>query len=318
METNLSRREMMACTGACLGAASLLNPTAARAEPEQPAAKEPFRYCLNTGTLRGFNLPLVEEVKIAAEAGYQGFEPWLDNVHRYADGGGSLPDLKKRIADLGLTVEGAIGFPTWAAEEDAKRVAGMEQLRRDMDLLAQIGGLRVAVPPAGINQRSDIDLRKVADRYRAVLEMGRKAGILPHLEIWGSAKTLGRVSEAAFVAIETNHPDACVLLDIFHVYRGGSGFNGLRMLSGLGMHVLHVNDYPADPPRETITDASRVFPGDGIAPLGQIFRDLYAAGYRGALSLELFNREYWKREPIWVAKTGLAKTKAAVRAAFSA
>ena len=84
------------------------------------------------------------------------------------------------------------------------------------------------------------------------------------------------------------------------------------------MHVLHVNDYPADPPRDKITDASRVFPTDGIAPLGQIFRDLYAAGYRGVLSLELFNREYWKREPLWVAKTGLAKTKAAVLRAFSA
>ena len=318
MATNLSRREMMARTGACLGAATLLNPAAAQAEPSPPEPKEPFRYCLNTGTLRGFQLPLAEEAKIASAAGYQGIEPWLDNVHRYADAGGSLPDLKKQIADLGLTVEGAIGFPNWAVEDDAKRQEALEQLRRDMDLMVQIGGLRIAVPPAGINQRSDLDLRKIAERYRTVLEMGRKAGIVPHLEIWGAAKTLGRVSEAAFVAVEADHPDACLLLDIFHVYRSGCGFNGLRLLGGLAMHVLHVNDYPADPPRDKITDASRVFPTDGIAPLGQIFRDLYAAGYRGVLSLELFNREYWKREPLWVAKTGLAKTKAAVLRAFSA
>ena len=30
------------------------------------------------------------------------------------------------------------------------------------------------------------------------------------------------------------------------------------------------------------------------------------------LSLELFNRDYWKQDPLEVAKTGLAKVKAAV------
>ena len=95
---------------------------------------------------------------------------------------------------------------------------------------------------------------------------------------------------------------------MFHIYRSGVGFHGLRLLSGLGLHVLHINDYPAEPPQETITDAHRVFPGDGIAPLTTILRDLYAAGFRGALSLELFNRDYWKQTPQWVAQTGLEKT----------
>ena len=68
--------------------------------------------------------------------------------------------------------------------------------------------------------------------------------------------------------------------------------------------------------RETISDAARVYPGDGVAPLDQIFRDLNAIGYRGYLSLELFNREYWKQEAFQVAKTGLEKTRAAVRKAL--
>ncbi len=113
-----------------------------------------------------------------------------------------------------------------------------------------------------------------------------------------------------------NHPDAALLLDVFHIYKSGLGFAGLRLLSGPAMHVFHVNDYPADPPRETITDAHRVFPGDGVAPLASILRDLAAAGFRGALSLELFNREYWKKEPGWVVKTGLEKTRAVVEKAF--
>ena len=79
------------------------------------------------------------------------------------------------------------------------------------------------------------------------------------------------------------------------------------------MKGYHVNDYPAQPPRGQITDAQRVYPGDGVAPLGDIFRMLREIGFRGALSLELFNRDYWRHEPAVVARTGLEKMRAVVR-----
>jgi 2-keto-myo-inositol isomerase len=149
-------------------------------------------------------------------------------------------------------------------------------------------------------------------RYRVVLELGRRMGIVPQLELWGGSKTLHRLGEIAYVITEAAHPDACPLLDIFHIYRGGSEFGGLRMFRGAAMHVLHVNDYPADPPRETITDAKRVYPGDGVAPSVQILKDLKAIGFCGMLSLELFNPELFKQDPLVVARTGLEKIKALV------
>ena len=80
--------------------------------------------------------------------------------------------------------------------------------------------------------------------------------------------------------------------------------------------LFTLNDYPADPPREKIADRDRVYPGDGIAPLTKILRDLHANGSRAVLSLELFNPEYWKQDPLTVAKTGLAKMKGAVNKAL--
>ena len=78
-----------------------------------------------------------------------------------------------------------------------------------------------------------------------------------------------------------------------------------------------MNDYPDDPPRDTIGDAHRVYPGDGVAPLSKILRDVHDAGFRGMLSLELFNRDYWKQEPLDVARTGLEKMRSAVKKAFA-
>jgi len=316
MPDNISRREMLAwtCAGVAAAASSPLRSTAAELKTSLIPA-EAFGYCFNTATILGQKLPLDKEVEITAKAGYQAIEPWVRNIQRYVDEGGSLADMKQRIADLGLSVASAIGFANWAAEDDAQRAKGLEQFRRDMDLVAAIGGTHIAAPPAGINKIAGIDLRKVAERYRVVLELGREVGVVPQLEVWGSSLTLSRLGEAAFVVIEAAHGDACLLLDAYHLYKGGNDFGGLNQLNGGAMHVFHLNDYPDDPPRETINDGHRVYPGDGVCPLGEVLQTLYRTGFRGLLSLELFNGKLWEQDPLEVARTGLVKMKAVVAAA---
>jgi sugar phosphate isomerase/epimerase len=125
-----------------------------------------FRYCFNTSTIRGQKLSLPEEIDIAARAGYHALEPWIGEIETYARQDGSLADLKKQISDLGLTVESAIGFAEWIVDDDARRTKGLEQARRDMDLVQQIGGKRIAAPPAGATDVSDIDyLPSAIERY---------------------------------------------------------------------------------------------------------------------------------------------------------
>jgi sugar phosphate isomerase/epimerase len=186
-----------------------------------------------------------------------------------------------------------------------------------MALVQQIGGKRLAAPPAGATKQADLNLFKAAERYRVLLELGEKMGVVPQVEIWGPSRSLSRLGEAALVAMESGHPQACILPDVYHLYKGGSQLSGLKLLRGTAIHVLHFNDYPAQPPRDAITDAQRVYPGDGIAPLKTILRDLHQIGFRGVLSLELFNRDYWKQDAMTVARIGLEKMRAVVRASLA-
>ena len=317
MAARLDRRLLL--SAGIAGAAALggaVSPTLAA--PPRRSKEEPFGYCLNTSTLSGHKLAFTEVIDLAAKAGYHALEPWIRDLEGPVKAGGTLEDLKKRIADHGMTVESGIGFAPWIVDDAEARKKGLEQAKREMEMVRQIGGTRVAAPPVGATDRTDMDPLVIAERYRALLEVGDQVGVVPQLEVWGFSNTLHRLGIAAAVAIESSHPKSCILADIYHLYKGGSGYNGLRLLAGDSMHVLHVNDYPADPPRDTITDAARVYPGDGVAPLDTIFRDLNAIGYRGYLSLELFNREYWKQEAFLVAKTGLEKTRAAVKRALKA
>jgi sugar phosphate isomerase/epimerase len=287
-------------------------------DARQPdGAAEPFGYCLNPSTIESQKLDPVEVIEIAAKAGYQAIEPWLRDIERYAQSGGSVRALGQRLKDRGLAVPSAIGFAEWIVDDPGRRQKGLEQAKRDMDLVRQLGGTHLAAPPAGAQNQPALDLLAAADRYRALLELGDRMGVIPQVEVWGFSRVLGRLGEAALVAMESGHPKACILADVYHLYKGGSQPGGLRLLRGSAMHVMHFNDYPADPPRASITDAQRVYPGDGVAPLGDILRDLRTIGFTGYLSLELFNRDYWKLDPLTVARTGLEKMKAVVRKALA-
>jgi sugar phosphate isomerase/epimerase len=313
MTTDVSRRGLLTAAGGLAMTAS------ARAADPKPG----FRYCLNTSTVRdkdGKSRPITELIDIASKAGYDAIEPWISELDDYVKSGGTLEDLGKRFKDAGLAVPDAIGFAEWIVEDADRRKKGLEVAKRDMEKVARVGGSRLAAPPVGAtgggSKRDDpkftqpiVDLVAAADRYRALIDIGEKMGVTPIVEVWGFSKTLRRLGEALLVAAESGSAKGCVLPDVYHLYKGGSDFAGLSLLSASAVGIFHVNDYPKID-RDKITDADRVFPGDGIAPLKDVFAALRASGYSGYLSLELFNRDYWKRDPHEVAKTGLAKMRA--------
>jgi sugar phosphate isomerase/epimerase len=124
---------------------------------------------------------------------------------------------------------------------------------------------------------------------------------------------LTKLADAVFAAVEARHPKACVLTDVYHMYKGGSDADSLKLLSAQCIPMIHINDYPANPDRTKIKDEHRVFPGEGVAPLPRILRDIRAMGGKCVLSLELFNQQYWKLDATVCARTGLEKVKAAVQ-----
>ena len=313
----VSRRGFLATTVAVTSASGFAGrQTFAQSPQGKDKVEDPFRYCLNMSTIRGQKLSLIEEIETAAKAGYDAIEPWMGKIDEYSKGGGSLPDLGKRISDLGLTVESAIGFAKWIVDDATQRKAGLEQAKRDMGKLQQIGGLRLAAPPVGATKGARLDLFEAAKRYRALLDLGDEMGVIPQVEVWGFSRNLSRLGESMFVAIESGHPQACLLPDVYHIFKGGSDFAGLTQISGKSIQVFHVNDYPANPPRTEMKDSHRVYPGDGVAPLDMIFKTLVANGCRAALSLELFSPDYWKQDALEVARTGLMKTKESVARAI--
>jgi 2-keto-myo-inositol isomerase len=270
----------------------------------------PFSFCLNTSTVNG---TLTEKIDIASDAGYDGVELWIRDIKKYTDGGKTIKDLHRYIADKGLKVENAIGFVSCFIDDEKKRLEAFKQMRVEMEIMTQLGCPRIAASPVGLKKDSMPEWFDIGKRYKALLNMGRETGVMPQLEFWGASGTLFHIGQALMIAAWANDSDARILADVYHMFRGNSGFEGLKMLNGNLIEIFHMNDYPSTISREEQKDADRVYPGDGAAPIKQILTDLKNMGGKKILSLELFNPEYWKQDQLMVAKTGLQKMKALVR-----
>jgi 2-keto-myo-inositol isomerase len=278
--------------------------------------KHHFSYCLNASTIRGQKLGIMKELEIAATAGYTGVEIWVESLRNYIAQGGKASEVRKRAENLGLKIEGAIGFSRWIVDDKTQRMQGLQQAGEEMQMLAEAGCYHLAAPPAGATTGTQLNLDAAAERYHALLQKGDEYGVVPILELWGFSKNLSKLSEVLYVAAGTAHPKACILADVYHLYKGDNREEGLRLIDGKVMPVFHMNDYPAKPDRTQIADKDRVMPGDGIAPIENIIQILHEKNAPIALSLELFSEIYWKKDPLDVAKEGLAKMKTQVQKAL--
>jgi sugar phosphate isomerase/epimerase len=270
-----------------------------------------FRYCLNTSTIRCCGISLKEAVRITGEAGYEGIEPWVNEIDKYLSEGGKLPELKRMIKDAGLKAANLIGFFDWGVDDSVKREEAVKIARHAFELASGLDCPYVAAPPCGIHS-TQMDLYTIAERYAALIDIGAEYGVIPVLEFWGFAKTLGHLGEALLVAAESHRTQACILADVFHMYKSSGTFEGLNLIGPKTIGIFHINDYPKAEHSEALKDKDRVYPGDGAAPLTQILKSLSTGGFSGMLSLELFNEQYWKEDPLVAAKTGLEKLRKVV------
>ncbi|WP_406696690.1 sugar phosphate isomerase/epimerase [Singulisphaera sp. Ch08] len=265
-----------------------------------------FLYCLNTSTIQP--TPLLEKIRIAGRLGYQALEPWNDEIDAYLRSGGTLDDLRKALADAGLKVVSVIALHGWILAEGADDAKVQEDCRRRMEQAAALGSPTiVASPPQEV-----VDLELAATRFGKLLELGRQCGVTPSMEFLGFVAGVNNVATALAIATGSGDPQATVVADVFHMIRGGGSVDDLLSLNGSQLACFHINDLPASPDPLTQTDADRVMLGEGIADLPRVIANLRTIGYRGPLSLELFNRELWSHDPYEVARAGIERMKSLV------
>ncbi len=262
-----------------------------------------FTICLNTSTIKP--QPLLEKVRLAGEAGYGGIEIWINDVYEFVGRGGEVRDLEKAIADQGLIVPCTIAARLWGDAPEEEYPLMLEEVKRRMELAARLGSpYIVATPP-----RYECDLGQVVDRYRDLLDIGRQTGVRPTFEYISFFRSVNNLPDAWRVVEQADDPDATLILDAFHNFNSASTLDDLRAIPVARISHYHIDDARRDKPALQQTDPDRVMPGDGAIDLAGEIEVLRDKGYDGTVSLELFNRELWERDPAEVVRLGIERLR---------
>jgi 2-keto-myo-inositol isomerase len=98
------------------------------------------------------------------------------------------------------------------------------------------------------------------------------------------------------------------VIDTFHFYAGNSSFEAIDSMKPEKLFIFHIND-AEDLPKEQLTDAQRLYPGEGILPIAEIKEHFDKIGYDRMVSIEIFRPEYWDQDPFEVARKAKAATE---------
>jgi sugar phosphate isomerase/epimerase len=265
-----------------------------------------MKICLNTSTIKP--VPLLEKIKLVGEAGYGGIELWLNDVWDFVARGGEVSDVTRAVEDQGLIVPSVIAMRQWGDFEGWEHQLVLDEARRRFALGARLGApFIVATPPLENPETSHL-----AGRYKELLQIGREEGIKPTFEYISFFKSVHTLNRAWEIVQEADDPDATLILDAFHNWNSGSTKEDLLSIPLDRISHYHIDD--ADPKKAALTqtDPDRVMPGDGQIDLNAEIQILKQKGYDGTVSLELFNEEWWAKDPAETLRVGLERVSALV------
>ena len=265
-----------------------------------------MRLSLNASTIKP--TPLLEKIRVAGEAGYSGIELWAVEIYEYIGRGGEVRDVEKALADHGLAIPSFIAVRGGGDVSGLAYKVAMVEARRRFELASRFGApLMICTPPV-----AQPGFDHLHEGYSELLQIGRETGVQAVMEYISFFKSLNNLSDAVTVLDRTNAPDChpVTILDAFHNWNNKTTLDDIRDIPLERISHYHINDAPAGIPSGEQNDSHRVMVGDGIIDLKAELTVLKDKGYDKWISLELFNAEWWAKNPLETAKVGLERMQA--------
>ncbi|MEM8955198.1 MAG: sugar phosphate isomerase/epimerase [Verrucomicrobiota bacterium] len=267
-----------------------------------------MRLSLNSSTIK--TTPLLDKIRIAGEAGYEGIELWAVEIYQHIGRGGEVSDVEKALADHNLQVPCFIAVRNWGETAGWEYTLALDEARRRFELAARLKCPYVVCTPP-IEQPGFDTLHT---DYQDLLQIGGETGVHAILEYISFFASLNNVPDTVTVMDRTDEllddsaqHKSITILDAFHNWNSKTTLDDIRKLPLDRIAHYHIDDAHPDIPSGQQKDPDRVMLGEGQIDLKSELQVLVEKGYDQWISLELFNADLWEQNPLEVAKTGLQK-----------
>ena len=243
----------------------------------------------------------------AAKAGFRAVEMFENDLTFFS---GKPHEARRMAADLGLDIVALQPMRDFEAMPEPIRARNFERAERKFDLMHELG-TRLLCLCSNVSEdaiddpaRAAADLAELADRARKhgfnvgyeALAWGR------HVKDWTVAWDIVRTAD---------RPNLGIVLDSFHACVRGNPLEPMSVIPADRIALVQVADSPAlqmDP--LSLSRHYRCYPGQGDYPIVDYLEAVLRAGYRGPVSLEIFNDQFRGASAGTIALDGMRSLRA--------
>ncbi|MFV3402498.1 MULTISPECIES: 3-dehydroshikimate dehydratase QuiC [Pseudomonas] len=245
---------------------------------------------------------LPEKLEAIAAAGFDGVEIFENDLLYYA---GSPREIRQMCADLGIAITLFQPFRDFEGAPRERLQKNLDRAERKFDLMQELGTDLVLVC-SNVQPDALGDEGLLVDDLRLLAERAGQRGLRIGYEALAWGRHVNTYQQVWNLVRQADHPALGVILDSFHTLSLKGDPAAIRDIPGDKIFFVQMADAPIL--AMDVLEWSRhfrCFPGQGEMDLSGFLAPILATGYRGPLSLEVFNDGFRAAPPRQNAADGL-------------
>lgn len=244
---------------------------------------------------------LPEKIAAIAAAGFDGLELFEQDLLITDE---TPATVRRMIEDHGLALTLYQPFRDFETLPDPYRAAAFDRAERKFDLMQQLGAdLMLVCSSVAPQALGGID--RAAEDFRELGERSARRGLRVGYEALCWGRHVSDHRDAWEIVRRADHQAIGLVLDSFHSLAKGIDSGTIRSIPGDRIFIVQLADAPLI--HMDLLHWSRHLrnmPGEGDLPVKDFVKAIYATGYEGYLSLEIFNDQFRGGSARAVAKDG--------------
>ncbi|MFC3998220.1 bifunctional sugar phosphate isomerase/epimerase/4-hydroxyphenylpyruvate dioxygenase family protein [Nocardiopsis sediminis] len=242
-----------------------------------------MRKSIATVSLSG---SLDEKLTAAAAAGFDGVEIFENDLIA-----APMPpeEVRRRAADLGLAIDLYQPFRDFEAVPAGTLAANLRRAEHKFSVMDRLGATTLLVC-SSVSAEAAGDDALAAEHLHLLAERASAHGIRIAYEALAWGRHVDDYRHAWRIVEMADHPALGTCLDSFHILSRGTDPREIEDIPGEKVFFLQLADAPAK--AMDVLQWSRhyrCFPGQGDFDVAGMLAHVLRTGYRGPLSLEVFN-----------------------------
>ncbi len=245
---------------------------------------------------------LDEKLKTIAAAGFDAVEIFENDFTCFD---GSARDVARMCGDLGLRICALQPFRDFEGLPEPQRKQAFRRAERKFDLMQELGTDLLLVC-SNVSPVALGGIDRAADDLRALGERANARGLRVGFEALAWGRYVNDYRDAWEIVRRANHPAIGIILDSFHTLAPGFPIAPIAAIPADRIFLVQLADAPQlDLDVLSWSRHFRCFPGQGNLPVKDFVQAIDATGYKGPLSLEIFNDQFRAQSTREVAIDGM-------------